>query len=306
MKKQLILVLFSLLLWGVSPAWAQVATPSLDPTRPTKTAAAGVWRFGSTLAIEGTSHEYESPANQIKAEASRTSALIAWQPTLVTFDLYGYSGAKEQIWDPSSDTYSEQTRDYGRFGAAIRGEGQVGLGVGMTSETIDDGVVRKRTSNNGNLSFRMGDFYIGGGIAKVTEKVSGYDEKRWNRVLAGVAYRYGNPDSNQFRLEYSLIQDAGEDQGEIWADVVPPTKEAIASLEFMLWGVRLSYEGSTITEKEVLGWTTDRVTIWHHYGVGLQGDNLSLGLYRRDGNQNFENNEQLMRNFGLSFGFSFI
>ncbi len=303
-----ILFLLSLLIYfGGASASAQVVTPSLDQLRPTLVSAASSWRFGSTVGAGSQYGWSYNSTTKVNGHSQGLDALVAWQTARASLEVSGTQNRILDLWDPSSDTYGKETISESRFGLAIRGDGRVSVGIGGHNETLKGNILRQRKAFGGSFNVRLGEgFFLGGGLEKVSEMVSGYEDKRWNRVFSGAAYQYGTPESNQFRVEYDLIIDKGDSNGVVPADLVAPKKTQTYSVEAKFGFLILTYQDQTVTETKILNWGTERVQKEARYGLGLRGSSFSMSLYRMDGKELRETKDQVQRAWSLNFGFHFI
>lgn len=305
-----LLLTLALILITAPNLFAQVATPSLDPTMPAMTPSASAWRFGSTFGGSTTVGKERTPENSTpdKTAAKGSSGIFAWQPTQVTIEISGDAGRKDPYWDASSDAVTTLLVNEQRASLAIRGENRVAVGVGFRAKSTDvEGVIRSESAYGGSLGFRIGDgIYVGGGLEKVIEKVTDFDDKRWSQVYTGLGLRYGWPDASMFRMEYSMIAKGDASTGDSFLEMMPESKTTIGSIEAQFWGVMFGYQYKKESIEPILTDETTRVRERARYGGGLRLLNFTLMLYKSDGKEYLNNLEHLSKDWEFTVGFHFI
>lgn len=308
---QKLIIFYSLaLLLGAQSLFAQVATPSLDPTMPSLTASGSAWRFGSTFGGSSVVGKEKTPTASTpdKTAAKGSSGIFAWQPTQVTVELSGDVGIKDPYWDASTDAVTTLHVNEQKLFVAVRGENRVSVGVGFREKATDvEGVIRSESAYGGSMGFRIGEgIYVGGGLEKVIEKVPDYKDKRWSEVFSGIGVRYGWPDASMFRMEYSMISKGDGSKGDTFLELMPESKTAIGSVEVQFWGMMFGYQYSKESIKPTLNDLTTRVKERARYGGGLRLLNFTMMLYKSDGKEYLNDLEHLSKDWEFTVGLHFI
>jgi len=196
---------FSVLFFCLMPlvGSAQIATPAIDPSEPTWLASAGSWRFGTSVALGSQSSYEKTDWQKVNSHGAGNNALIVFQPSHVTSEIYSLSGGKNLTWEASSDSLYIEERKESRFSLSVRGDGRVSVGLGAINREFNSrGVLRTQKGFGGSFGFRIGDGLYGGmGMDRLTEVTVGSKDKIWSDYAAGLALVYGDPDSSMFRFE---------------------------------------------------------------------------------------------------------
>jgi hypothetical protein len=274
-------ILLLVLLLTATTGFSQVVTPSLDPALPVELASAVSWRIGSVVGVQTQAARETVKSGSTDYEPVGSAALFAYQPSNIVTELYSSPNERHLFWDASADTLSETTWVDGRFKLALRGENRVSVGIGYN---INDQKTSTTTTHinsyEGGFSIRMLDgVYIAGGLQRVTERFEIGDSRKWNRLLAGLAFQFGNPLGTIFRAEGSYhLSPASRIDNPAIPDRFA-THEVQAATELFVNDILVSYQYRHTRQVEVNSAGDDRTSAYHRFGFGFRFGRLICGLY---------------------------
>ena len=288
-----------------SSAFGQVATPYLDTVLPTELSSANSWRFGSTFGGEQIYSDQESKTEKAELYNSRSAALIAYQPTQVSFELFAFTNEVDYNWDPSTDTFQETKGNASKLGISIRGKRQFSVGVGFESSTQEQGTSKQeKKSYGGSFSLRTFDnLYLAAGLERVTLAFDQGNELKWDKVVSGIALQTGEPGGSIFRIEIN-----GSLSPKVESDNNSHQKTTViqGSVEWLWDGYLLSYRNASTTEEALNSSEEDTKNSTHRYGLGIKFENISFGFYRTAGLIKYGSKDVVSQRYRATFGFSFI
>lgn len=265
-----------------SPAWAQVATPSIDPGQPVQMAAASSWRMGSSIGL-GTSYGRQTTsAGRYGDRAFGSQGLLVFQPTHVTTEIFGVSNDDQAQWDATSDLLYPYQHQEQRIGLSVRGDGRVSVGLGGLSRGwTSRGIERSQKGLSGSFGVRVGEgMFLATGVNRVTETVDGLEDKQWNETLAGWGFVYGSPESNMFRLEVSQFTTPEVIGGTTLAEINHRQVQQVGDLEILLSQYLFTAKGTLTKTTAVLAGEADRELFEKRFGLGYRSWGFSSMLYQ--------------------------
>lgn len=208
--------------------YSQYATAVLDPTIPAELPSAASWRFGSTLGFEhihynaGAGEEKEEGNPSVNMHSTGTAYLLAFQPSKVSFELYGTTEYKQVFVDATNDSDITSKKSRERFNLAVRGEDSLSIGLSSGKNTFEKtGYVHSEeySSLSGSISMRLyGALYVAYGIEHVQDKTTERASNTWANNHFAVSMMFGNPSTNQYRFEYSTSLSPESTQGDATSD----------------------------------------------------------------------------------------
>jgi|GEM_PF-1764754 len=310
------IILLGIVILGLFSAklYAQIVTPSLDPAVATELSAAISWRFGSTIGVETTQFQKtdavlrKTDGKTVKTEDNRSSALVAYQPTHTTIQLFMVPAEKDYDWDPSTDTYQSFQRAYNKASLTVRGKNIFSIGVGANNFTITkNSIINQVKSYGGSFSVRVfKGIFMGAGLEKVTETPGQLDPRKWDKQYSGIAFMYGDPLSYMFRTELSASSSKEVKTGPTEDEIHPKTSYTNIAAEALLKGYLLTYQKTLESVFAYNEQGDDKKRDMTRYGIGMRGSNLSYGFYFSEGEESINTMSRPIQKYQLTFGFSFI
>ncbi|PCI30755.1 MAG: hypothetical protein COB67_00980 [SAR324 cluster bacterium] len=297
------LIIFLCVFWS-AVVQAQVATPSIDPALPTELPSAGSWRFGSVIAADTLFGERESDVEKVKLHPLGVSALVAWQPSQVTVELYMAPETLQDDVDSSTDTFSESKQLKSYLSLSIRGENRVSVGV--TVRQLENKSTTKTTEKSfgGSVSVRVfGGLFIAAGLERVSSVRSGLDTLRWGKNLAGISLQLGDPFSKMLRLEASLRTSPEVKESTTSAIRHQKTADMQIAAEALFSGILLSYLNRSLVEGTGIGEVTVES---QRIGAGYRGDNLTFMFYQYSGTETIGEKSYNEKKYQATFSLSFM
>ncbi|MBU3914690.1 hypothetical protein KKA14_04075 [bacterium] len=266
------------LIISTSSILAQVITPSIDPVLPSEMSSAVAWRIGSTVGASVFVAIEEDPVSgETNYDISKGSVIIALQPGSVVGEVF-YSPFKVSTIDSSTDVDAYETS----IKLAIRGNRTVSVGVGYAATEIQyPSGTRSDVSFEGAFSLRMldGAFFAGAGMQRHTSTISSGETAKWNDVLAGVAFQFGDPIKTMFRTELSLRLSPEAEYGNLDNDYEPETDEYQGVAEFTTGTYLLSYLYKRTIYRAGGDDIDDMTQETNRLGLGVKLGGFNIGLY---------------------------
>jgi len=322
-----ILIFATLLIFSsINGVSAQVVTPSLDPTNPVEIAAAASWRFGSTIGGGGKWGTQKSDGDQLDSSTQsdlsdmafvNSSYIFAYQPTTVTFEISGVVNETDYQWDGSdstSDSLTEYEKNETNLKLAIRGNNQVSVGIEFQSENYKDASTdSKLTAYGGSFGMRFLDsIFISGGLNRKTLKANEFEsDLKWQEVIGGVAFQFGSPDQNMFKIEGAIkIEDKAKVNLSNSALYYyrPKITTTQGSIETILGGYLLSYRYRKILFEAIddIALDRDREETRNRIGLGYRPTVLTMVLYGETRIEMEDSNKYETQYLGFNVSFSFM
>lgn len=197
-------------------AFAQVVTPSLDPTAPVYFPAAAGWKKVAVVGAGGFerigTRELDEQNIYEFAGSGYAAHLNFTMGERIAFEGYGYSHSitvkKDQTYTGAYNLERSETR--GVLTLSHEEFAVFGIGLHMLKNTDfltiqEPEVESNRQATIPSLSIKMGEhFYFGGGIERVSQTSSYEVDNHWTDTTFGLAFQAGSPESSMFRIEYSI------------------------------------------------------------------------------------------------------
>lgn len=214
-----LLILLASLTAGATPLTAQVVTPSLDPTVPTRLAAGAGWRETSTVGggyedRSGKRDQWGLPVHEYAG--GRTDGVVALMMDGTVLELGG-SNESNLVSTQAISSYPVLNGLLeSRASFALLGGGFASLGLSYDLVERDTAVslilpssLDKEARVSGSLSMKLGEvIYLGGGYTKTNQTSDVAVDNNWTEYTTGVALRTGMPGGTRFRLEVSSTKAA--------------------------------------------------------------------------------------------------
>lgn len=287
---------------------AQIVTPQLDSAFPVEMASAAGWRFGSAIGVQTSFAKVDGETEEVDYHNHDTSVLLFYQPSNIITEIYWASPGTRHEWDHQTDTFNETDNADTRISLALRGDGNVTIGIGYRLADRKD--ASSDTTNvslyEGSFSLRMLDnVYLAAGMQRVTEKFSGGESRKWNKILSGVALQFGDPLKRLIRLEASY---QSSPESTVDDSAVAPhrkTNEIQAVAEVLFDSFLFSYRYLNTIEGAVGDESEDLTDTRHRYGFGFKMGSVTLGVYAGQGTRSDGDKEVKTSYYQgtLSFGF---
>lgn len=318
-------MILMLLLVLPSMGFAQVVTPSLDPTEPVEMPAAAGWKTGTSFGFsyqESTGNRSTDGKETVKFETDGMSGTAHFSLGNISVD-----GSSES--SKTSATIQEQNpgrilldKRRSKANVALLGNEFVSIGLGMRwqqtteyEDATDDSVEINESSIIGSISVKpFENLYLGGGFERVTEKSQGKVDNVWNTLQVGLAIELGEKESTLFRVELAYISSPREEanaSGELKSATHEGEEGTFAAAELMMNG--LLFTASATNKRIDLGETIkindkeyEEVTYNEtEFGVlWVPQDGVLLGFYFATNRTEFsfeDENSQFRINLGYIF-----
>ncbi len=295
---KILLFLLGMLFLGVHPGFAQVVTPSMDPTQSILMPSAAGWREKPAIGIgyhEGSGTRDLQDEQIYQFDDSGMDGNLSFKAGNVFVEMY----ASQKKTDVKREQYYDgrinlQTND-GRLNIALAGNDFVTIGLGVrATESIDQisAVFENETTNAlrtiGSISVKTLDmFFLGLGFERVKEESSYAVDLTWNNLIGGLGLQLGQPGGTRFRVEYSLANSESEEnglEGDQEVNRHPATSITRASVELMFSGLLfslLSEEASIEVDMIENSEPIDEIKAANSQGgvLWIPENGLSIGFY---------------------------
>lgn len=292
------LFMLGMLLLGISPAYGQVITPSMDPTQAILMPSAAGWREKEAVGIgyqEGSGTRDYKDEQIYQFDSSGMDGNLSLKVGNVFVEMY----ASQKKTDVKREAYSEgeinlQTDD-GRLNIALAGNDFVTIGLGVRSVETKDEIsannndeTTKSMRTIGSISVKTLDMiFLGLGFERVKEESSYAVDLTWNNLIGGVGLQLGQPGGTRFRAEYSLANSDSEEnglEGDMTATSHPATSITRMSAELMFSGLLFSLMAEEAIEEVDIIENNEPVdeikTVSNQGGVlWIPENGLSIGFY---------------------------
>ncbi|PCI27163.1 MAG: hypothetical protein COB67_09180 [SAR324 cluster bacterium] len=197
--------------------YAQVVTPSLDPTAPIVLPAAAGWKQMSTIGVssfERTGSRDFNGSSVYEFQGTGYSGHFNFMMgEKLAVDAYAYGDSMTISKDTYLNGRVNLETNEARLSLTLSHEEFTIFGLGVQTITTKDHILElgldsdETTTLNKtipSLSLKIGDyFYLGGGMERIKESSSFMVGNSWANLVAGVALQMGSPESSMFRFEYS-------------------------------------------------------------------------------------------------------
>jgi len=305
MKK--ITFLFVLVL-GWYSGFSQVVTPRLDSGFPVEMSSAVGWRFGSAFGGNTAVGKEASSAEDLDYHYIDSSVIFIYQPSHVVTEIYWKPVGNQYEWDTSTDALVETPTSDARFALTIRGDNRFSVGIGYRSQEAElSSYSSTVTSFEGSFSIRMFEgLYLGGGYQRFSENMSIDDSRKWNKMLGGIAFQFGNPLGNIFRVEGSFGTSPEVESDNQIASTKPKEDQIRAAVEVLYDPFLISYSYENNTYAALDGVSDGKIMVKHGYGLGMKLGSFTLGLYLYLGTETFGNAEMNTTKVQTTFSYNFI
>ena len=326
--KNLLILLSIFVVGSINAVFAQVVTPSLDPTNPVEIAAAASWRFGSSVGGGGKWGTQKSDDEQVDSNtlsnlsdiaSVHSSYLFAYQPTSVTFEVSGIVNESEYQWDGSDSTtdhLTEYENSEVHVKIAIRGNNRVSVGIEYQSVSTKDtssDTDAQLTAYGGSFGMRFFDnIFISGGLNRKTLASDEFEsDLKWQETIAGLAFQFGSPDQVMFKLEGALkLEDEAEAELKDSSGSYYRSKKTTTqgNIETILGGFLLSYQYKKILHEAIddIPLDEDREEIRTRIGLGYRSTLLTLVLYGENRVEKEDINKYKTQYVGFNLSLSFM
>jgi len=303
---------------------AQVASPSLDPTRAVIAPGAVAWKTQGAIfggVNEGTGKRQKDGSEQFDFSTSVADAGITVPAYNAVFEASARSQSHKINLSSAYDGHLPARRSDSRINIAMGDQEMSALGLGYKQSDIaeyEDGTMpkikRSVSKISGGVSLRFGEsFYLGLGGNRARQSSDNRVDLSWNEKYVGLGLKFGSPEGHQFRIEASSL-DSNEAR-EAAADVMleawhPSEKKNITEVEWAMGGLLFSYHGEKNTigadyvdaeglaVTEIISYSDQAGVLW------IPKEGMLLGFYFR--NDKLEADyEETVSNFQIRTGFLF-
>lgn len=274
--------------------FAQVATPSLDPSEFVSMPAASGWRETTTASIsykEGNGTRTLQDQQIYQFDTSGVAGNLAFQSDNFFMEINLDQNTTSVKLEKYYNGQINLSKDDARLHLALIGDDFVSIGLGGRSVTTKDYIdathdseSTTRISTIGAISVKAMDvFYFGLGFERIKEESTYASNITWNNIVSGVAIKLGDLGGTRFRFEYDLEFSSEVEvdaQGDLESSRHPKTSVSTAIAEIMFNGLLFSAKNKEAVididhsdVSEVKKTTTQGGVLWKPE----QG--LSLGFY---------------------------
>lgn len=310
--KSIYFIIFCSIIFS-SQAYAQIASPSMDPSQKTDLAAASSWRFYSSIALG-----YRSGSGKIKSNSSTiaefdqtyTEALLAAQLWDLTFE-YSVNPEFKRTSEINStkETLITQT-EQSQFNLAYRITQNISIGASSRKWEFDDNSDpstsgSKNETGNGQenasglgISVSLLDlFFFAYGVDDVKHKADGYKDNEWQDQYQGVSiFTDGG-----LRIEWSQIESPeSEKTGAVSHNQYTDTR---ISVEYLVGEWLLSYQSQDYVVRPI-GSGDDVEYEYVTYGLGMIADQgISVNLSMKNGSDSEDEFEVKIYRLAVAYNY---